>query len=1122
MKRLILFITVIFSSLCLWADVWDGTSIKEPALSGSTYTISQSSELAWIAQKSITATFSGYTLVLTADLDFGSNTNWIPIGTQTSNFAGTFDGQNHVIRNLNISYSSVNSGIGLFGYTATSAVIKNIAISSGRIIADEKDNIGCFVGYNAGTISHCFNMAQIVLSGNNSGGLVGTNTGTITYCYNTGIIYSANNNVGGLVGVNSGSINNVYNIGYCANVAGADRGALIGLNSGSLSKVFYDQQMCLQEAGTGVTSGFLAVTETSKMFNIFSGDNEWKTTNNVYPELTCFAGKDVSLASVSPALLNTTIKPIERADGVTRNFAISEENEVVWVSPNIDIIEISNGVAHISHPCQSQIVILTATKGNDTKQVFTTAKGFEIFDAGSIYGEFTTCQGSNEAQFGNNHVVGQTMPSGGKDDDLSHYPYHYKLECYRINGNDTILYKSWSGNENWYKQFVCPTDEQGVFVYKRYARDQQCRDTFLMSDGIWTLTVYDPFLAGSIPTDTNYIYGTTNTFLINELTPASGGNANYHYHWMYDYSYTDPVTGSSSMKKDVPLVVNNKWVDTLAIVASFNAPGTYIFHREVADTKCSNNIFDRSDGEMTFIVYETLNAGEIISDTIDYCDLNITDTIIESKYAEGGNANYSYRWKLNGSVISDADTTLLDLSTLTFTAGQTYAVTREVKDDSGFTEWTASKGTVTLIVHKPLTPGTIVNNVDNPVYMCYDEQLSVKANSKTAAVSDGAMTYRWLLSSITTTSTTVDTTTIDTLAENNAAFNAEIPLSTYKLQYPATLLLNREVTSNSCEANWQASEGSFVFMVGKPESRDSIAYVCERDMPYNVVYTFADGRKDSWTFNANGESHPIEDTNIFGCSKTLNVICQTTTVPIVSVEGGGTICPTDSKLEIPYEIVSGAPTHYHIAFNDAAKACGLQDIDGELDGSGLISVSLPVNSAGEWELNISFLDKQSKVACDSEGYKVSITLNLAGYIHTKWNDVIFIDNNGENGQPDPDKDLTFSSFQWWKNGEPIEGANEPFYYDPGGLSGTYFVTLVGTDGREYRTCDFDASTLAVEDAILSDSPADIIRIYDLSGRLVDEYYHSTFDANRIALHSGIYIVKRITDNICLTNKIVVL
>ena len=268
--RISLLATLLMSCMA-WgaATPWNGSTVA-PTLSGSTYTIATAEELAWIAAQSQTEDFAGKTIRLTADLDLGgafeTPTKWKPIGSTAKPFRGEIDGNNHVIYNLYIFSSSINSA-GLIAETAPEANIHNLGLAQGKIMTDASNNIGSIVGVHRGRIQECFNMVQIVAQkGDNIGGLVGTNYGSIRYAYNTGIITDGNNHVGGLVGYNHASavIDNCYNMGYCK---GSDHvGALFGKNDApeeQLTKVVFDQQLTRMYA-TGYGANDPILTDNTK------------------------------------------------------------------------------------------------------------------------------------------------------------------------------------------------------------------------------------------------------------------------------------------------------------------------------------------------------------------------------------------------------------------------------------------------------------------------------------------------------------------------------------------------------------------------------------------------------------------------------------------------------------------------------------------------------------------------------------------------------------------------------------------------------------------------------------------------------------------------------------------
>ena len=107
-------------------------------------------------------TFEGKTVQLTTDVDLkGSQDNqWIPVGTDTTNFKGTFDGKNHTINGLYINNSESNQG--LFKNIDKKATVKNLTIN-GQMTSG--GDLGGIASINFGLIEYCNNKANLISSG---------------------------------------------------------------------------------------------------------------------------------------------------------------------------------------------------------------------------------------------------------------------------------------------------------------------------------------------------------------------------------------------------------------------------------------------------------------------------------------------------------------------------------------------------------------------------------------------------------------------------------------------------------------------------------------------------------------------------------------------------------------------------------------------------------------------------------------------------------------------------------------------------------------------------------------------------------------------------------------------
>ena len=149
--------------------------------------------------------------------------NWTPMGTPEKPFTGTFDGQGHTIKNLNIVETEAKEGkayIGFFGY-ANNATIKNVTFENVNLniacldIDHSQGHIGAVAGSLEGTSTienvtvkgDIFVEATVTANGASrvavvAGGNVGGNVTmkNVHVVANKGSYLKANNNVGALAG----------------------------------------------------------------------------------------------------------------------------------------------------------------------------------------------------------------------------------------------------------------------------------------------------------------------------------------------------------------------------------------------------------------------------------------------------------------------------------------------------------------------------------------------------------------------------------------------------------------------------------------------------------------------------------------------------------------------------------------------------------------------------------------------------------------------------------------------------------------------------------------------------------------------------------------------------------
>lgn len=200
-----------------WIDNYLGYK-AEPAPKDSTYYISNAEELMAFAQ-AVSKGANGSDAYLTADIDMSAYAaDYLPIGTGSKPYHGTFDGCSHRIMNLNITG---DSNFGVFGTVTGGATIRNLVLDSSSSISGTAflGIVGASSGSGMVTVSCVGNEADITGTAQNVAGIIGCNMGStcdffLTDCYNTGTIKGGNESASicGWVGDNA-VVQNCWNIG---------------------------------------------------------------------------------------------------------------------------------------------------------------------------------------------------------------------------------------------------------------------------------------------------------------------------------------------------------------------------------------------------------------------------------------------------------------------------------------------------------------------------------------------------------------------------------------------------------------------------------------------------------------------------------------------------------------------------------------------------------------------------------------------------------------------------------------------------------------------------------------------------------------------------------------------
>ena len=153
------------------------------------YQISTPAQLAKLAGlvNAGNASYNAAHYQLMNDLDlsgYATGEGWVPIGTYSNPFGGSFDGNGNEITNLTINRDTAEYQ-GLFGFIGGGGVVKSLGLTD--ISINGKQMVGGIAGFmDTATLQNCYTMGNVTALGF-VGGVVGyvDKSSTVEYCYST-------------------------------------------------------------------------------------------------------------------------------------------------------------------------------------------------------------------------------------------------------------------------------------------------------------------------------------------------------------------------------------------------------------------------------------------------------------------------------------------------------------------------------------------------------------------------------------------------------------------------------------------------------------------------------------------------------------------------------------------------------------------------------------------------------------------------------------------------------------------------------------------------------------------------------------------------------------------------
>lgn len=655
-------------------------------------------------------------------------------------------------------------------------------------------------------------------------------------------------------------------------------------------------------------------------------------------------------------------------------------------------------------------------------------------------------------------TIGELTPATG-----GQAPYDYQWRV-SVDGATATVIPNADGST--YKVSEYTDFEAGhTYTFSRYVKDSLCVSEWQHSNNEQVITVANALTAGKIQaTNTTLCWGEKLT--INSQTDATG-DATVQYYWTLDGDEIDSEVNKTLTHYTIP------------------SAGEHEFVRHAYDNQCVDKANAKHSDTVTVTMLELFDAGTLVGGNTEITACTLEEAlaqlaaimgqanIIKGSAAAGGDKNYHYKWDLWTDevtrTIEDPETQEyiktqnLDLTSLGLTNDHKYIFTRSAKDGHCQGEYKKSEGQVILNIFNSVSAGKIETTPIDKTCLVRSKtpevEITIHSSQPANAGERSTVTYNWYMES------KGKVRVIYTGKEADLTYT----LPTNTLPDDVTYTFYRKAVSDSCQCDEVQAEGTTQVHISFTREDTIHIDLCESQFvngkyifsypnkeEARITHTFVQEDMSPWTFK-----DPVET----GCQPQITIIPNFLPSPKIQTDNIAEVCQDgeDGTLSLYFQMVAGSADMYSIELSDGLKPY--------FDNQAYITGTMPTVSAGEPGVitlqckRIGFLggekimylqvgmesDVPGQSSCFSTASQITLNVTQGGYIYTKYDKVLYIDNN-----PKKETDPKFIGYQWYKNGLLVEGATGQ-YYDEGGaiLKGSYFADLTYLEnGREavLRTC----------------------------------------------------------------------
>ena len=213
---------------------------------------------------------------------------------------------------------------------------------------------------------------------------------------------------------------------------------------------------------------------------------------------------------------------------------------------------------------------------------------------------------------------------------------------------------------------------------------------------------------------------------------------------------------------------------------------------------------------------------------------------------------------------------------------------------------------------------------------------------------------------------------------------------------------------------------------------------------------------DSLPLVYNGEAygageHEIHLRSAAGCDSVLRLYIQgkENTARLAVIDTIAPLCGA-AEIAFSYRTETGSPKCLRLMYDAAAQSAGFRDTTLAVNSTGRQTVHIALPSTARPDRYGLRLRQADGTGCYAPVEDLVFEIPYpSDIIVQKWNDVLAVLSSEYNGG------YEFSGYQWYKNGEPMEGETRPYIYVKPYLrsTDTYAVLLErASDGLQLQSC----------------------------------------------------------------------